>query len=155
MVKVKLTVAAIPGLVGVLCRQKDQPAVVRAVLCVLSRVQSGPGFSSLLAEAVPVLGRIGLVVYVHDLDIVMFVTKLMAQAGHFYVATVLAPWLRPLSTGAPRVCLQPSGARTSSAWAVLATCSTGVVWPGCQRGHVGPLSGPRSGGARVPGPSGR
>ena len=66
---------------------------------------------------------------------------------------------RALSTGAPRVCLQPSGARTSSAWAVLATCSTGVVWPGCQRGHVGPVSGPRSGGARVPvaqwGPSGR
>jgi hypothetical protein len=93
MVKVKLTVAAIPGLVGVLCRQKDQPAVVRAVLCVLSRVQSGPGFSSLLAEAVPVLGRIGLVVYVHDPDIVMLVTKLMAKAGHYYLATVLAPWL--------------------------------------------------------------
>ena len=91
MLKVGVTAAALPGLVDILRRQEDQPAVVRTVLRVLSGIPlaNGEGFKSrsLLAKAVPVLGRIGLEVYVPDLDIVKLATKLMVSASQ-YIATV-------------------------------------------------------------------
>lgn len=91
MLNVDVTTAALPGLVDILRRQEDQPAVVRTVLRVLSGIPlaNGEGFKarSLLAEAVPVLGRIGLEVYVPDLDIVKLATKLIVSASQ-YIATV-------------------------------------------------------------------
>jgi hypothetical protein len=86
--KVGVTIAVVPALVDILSRHEDQPAIVGTVLGIFKSKGCGPW----LAEAIPVLGRIGLEVYIHDLDKVKLVAKLVAFV-RFMVSASLVPFL--------------------------------------------------------------
>ena len=90
--KVGVTIAVVPALVDILRRHEHQPAIVGTVLGIFPGIARAQGLGPWLAEAIPVLGRIGFEVYIHDLNKVKLVAKLVASV-HYLVSAKLVPFL--------------------------------------------------------------